>query len=161
MIYFRDGKEVQRERGSKEMKDLSKWVEELLETIRPGSRKEGGPKLPKAGDKAVEAGPDKEEIVKEKVKDEVKDKEAASSKLESLKNEPTKEPSKAATPTPTPAKATPVKAISTYNPSGISEPKSSKAPSLTLMTLGSSSSTRLGATTARPSNQTGTTWHAR
>jgi len=122
MIYFRDGKEVQRERGSKEMKDLSKWVEELLETIRPGSRKEGGPKLPKAGDKAVEAGPDKEEIVKEKVKDEVKDKEAASSKLESLKNEPTKEPSKAATPTPTPAKATPVKAISTYNPSGISDP---------------------------------------
>jgi protein disulfide-isomerase len=122
MIYFRDGKEVQRERGSKEMKDLSKWVEELLETIRPGSRKEGGPKLPKPGDKAVEAGPDKEEVVKEKVKDEVKNKEAASSKLESLKNEPTKEPTKAATPTPTPAKATPVKAVSTYNPSGISDP---------------------------------------
>ena len=122
MIYFREGKEVQRERGSKEMKDLSKWVEELLETIRPGSRKEGGPKLPKAGDKAVEAGPDKEEVVKEKVQDEVKDKEAASSKLESLKNEPTKEPTKAATPTPTPAKATPVKAVSTYNPSGISDP---------------------------------------
>lgn len=118
MVYFRDGKETGREKGSKNMKELSTWVEGLLETIRPGSRKEGGPKLPKAGDKAVEVGPDTEEAVKEKAKEEVKDKEAASSKLESLKNEPTK----AVTPTPTPAKATPVKAVSTFNPSGISQP---------------------------------------
>jgi protein disulfide-isomerase len=119
MIYFRDGKEVERQRGAKDMKELSTWVENLLETIRPGSRKEGGPKLPKAGDKAVEVGPDTEEVVKEKAKDEVKVKEAISSKLESLKNVPTK----LAFPTEaTPTKATPAKAVSTFNPSGISEP---------------------------------------
>ena len=119
MIYFRDGKEVERQRGSKDMKELSTWVENLLETIRPGSRKEGGPKLPKAGDKAVEVGPDTEEVVKEKVKDEAKVKEAISSKIESLKNVPTKVafPGEA-----TPTKATPAKAVSTFNPSGISEP---------------------------------------
>lgn len=119
MIYFRDGKEVERQRGAKDMKELSTWVENLLETIRPGSRKEGGPKLPKAGDKAVEVGPDTEEVVKEKAKDEAKVKEAISSKLESLKNVPTK----VAFPTEaTPTKATPAKAVSTFNPSGISEP---------------------------------------
>ncbi|KAJ4370911.1 hypothetical protein N0V86_008605 [Didymella sp. IMI 355093] len=118
MIYFRDGKEVERQRGSKDMKELSTWIENLLETIRPGSRKEGGPKLPKAGDKAVEVGPDTEEVVKEVVKEEVKAKEAVSSKLESLKNVPTK----VAFPVATPTKATPVKAVSTFNPSGVSEP---------------------------------------
>jgi protein disulfide-isomerase len=120
MVYFRDGKETSRQKGSKDMKELSQWVEELLETIRPGSRKEGGPKLPKAGDKSIEAGPETEEVAKETEKEEVKDKEAASSKLESLKNEPTQVATP--TPSPTPAKATPVKAVSTFNPSGVSDP---------------------------------------
>jgi protein disulfide-isomerase len=110
MLYFKDGKETARERGAKDMKELSKWVEELLEVIRPGSRKEGGPKLPEPGAKAVETGPDTEEVVKEQVKEEAADKKAFSSKLESLKSEPTKV-----------AKPTPAQAVSTANPSGLSQ----------------------------------------
>jgi protein disulfide-isomerase len=72
LYYFKDGKLIQKEVGAKEMGDLSKWVEQLLEAIRPGSRKEGGPKLPKAGAKSVETGPDTEEAVKEKEKEEAK-----------------------------------------------------------------------------------------
>ncbi|KAF1913245.1 thioredoxin-like protein [Ampelomyces quisqualis] len=72
--YFTDGKLVKQEVGSKDMAALSKMIEQLLEAIRPGSRKEGGPRLPKAGDKAVEVGPETEAIVKEKEKEAAKDK---------------------------------------------------------------------------------------
>ncbi|CAO2652961.1 Nn.00g023720.m01.CDS01 [Neocucurbitaria sp. VM-36] len=109
IIYFEDGKEVQRERGAKDMKALSKWVEELLEKIRPGSRKEGGPKLPKPGAKSVETGPDTEEVVKELEKEEGQDKKAQSSMSKST-------PTKVAKPTPAKAKQT-----SKANPSGLVE----------------------------------------
>ncbi|KAF1843560.1 thioredoxin-like protein [Cucurbitaria berberidis CBS 394.84] len=104
MVYFIDGKEVQRERGAKDMKALSVWVEELLEKLRPGSRKEGGPKLPKPGATSVETGPDTEEVVKEE--------KALSSTRQST-------PTKVARPTPAKAKAKPT---STPNPSGLVEP---------------------------------------
>lgn len=116
MIYFVDGKETQREVGAKDMNGMSKWVEDLLETIRPGSRKEGGPKLPKAGAKSVETGPDTEEVVKEAEKTEAADKKVA-------EKETTASPAAVSTPVkvaqPTPAKAKP---SSTANPSGIVEP---------------------------------------
>jgi protein disulfide-isomerase len=101
LYYFKDGKLVQKEVGAKEMGDLSKWVEQLLEAIRPGSRKEGGPKLPKAGANSVETGPDTEEAVKEKEKDVAKTVSATA------KSTPTKA-SKAALAKPT----------STPNPAG-------------------------------------------
>jgi protein disulfide-isomerase len=96
LYYFKDGKLVQKEVGAKDMNGLSKWVEQLLEAIRPGTRKEGGPKLPKAGAKSVETGPDTEEVVKEKEKVEADNKKAVKSVAKST-------PTKAAKP----AKATP------------------------------------------------------
>jgi protein disulfide-isomerase len=101
LYYFKDGKQVQKEVGAKEMGDLSKWVEQLLEAIRPGSRKEGGPKLPKAGAKSVETGPDTEEAVKEK------EKEVAKTVSATAKSTPTKA-----------SKATLAKPTSTPNPAG-------------------------------------------
>jgi protein disulfide-isomerase len=109
MIYFVDGKETKRETGAKEMKALSQWIEGLLETIRPGSRKEGGPKLPKAGASSVETGPDAEEVVKEQAKEEADNKNAVMSSIKAA-------PSKVARPTPAKTKPT-----SNANPSGLVE----------------------------------------
>jgi protein disulfide-isomerase len=50
-ILYNDGEEVKRFEGAKDMKGLSDFVEDVLETIRPGSRPIGGPDLPKAKDK--------------------------------------------------------------------------------------------------------------
>lgn len=109
MIYYKDGKEVQKEQGTKEMQDLSKWVEQLLEAIRPGSRKEGGPKLPKIGANSVETGPDtKEETASQEKEGEHKDAVGSIAKGT---------PTKAAKPSPAKAKPT-----STANPSGIVVP---------------------------------------
>jgi protein disulfide-isomerase len=106
MYYFKDGKLVQKEVGSKDMKALSKWIEQLLEAIRPGTRKEGGPKLPKAGANSVETGPETEEVVKEKAKEDAAEKKTVTSAAKS-----------------TPTKATPAKAkpTSNANPSGLVE----------------------------------------
>jgi protein disulfide-isomerase len=106
LYYFKDGKMVQKEVGAKEMGDLSKWVEQLLEAIRPGSRKEGGPKLPKAGANSVETGPDTEEAVKEK------EKEVAKAVSATAKSTPTKASKPAlAKPTSTPNPAGEVVAL--------------------------------------------------
>jgi protein disulfide-isomerase len=104
LYYFKDGKLVQKEVGAKDMSGLSKWVEQLLEAIRPGSRKEGGPKLPKPGATSVETGPDTEEAVKEKKKEEAQEKKATSSVAPST-------PTKAVKPAP-------AKATSNANPKG-------------------------------------------
>lgn len=110
MIHFVDGKEMQREKGSKDMKQLSDWIEGLLESIRPGSRKQGGPKLPKPGAKSVETGPDTEEVTKEPEKEKADEKTVAHSSVK-----PT--PSKIAKPTPARTQPT-----STANPSGVVQP---------------------------------------
>jgi protein disulfide-isomerase len=102
IIQFKDGKEVKREKGAQNLPDLSKWVEGILESTRPGSRKEGGPKLPKVGANSVETGPETEEEAKEKEE-----------------QDPTSTPIAKATDV---AKVEPSKAKSTYNPSGVSEP---------------------------------------
>lgn len=105
MIYFKNGVETQRERGSKDMANLSKWVEQLLEAIKPGTRKEGGPKLPKPGAKAVETGPDTQEETKEQEKKEDDHKQAINSIAKATK---TAAP-KVAKPKPT----------TNYNPDGV------------------------------------------
>jgi protein disulfide-isomerase len=98
---------VIRKKGAQTLPDLSIWVEEVLETIRPGSRVQSGPKLPKVGANSVETGPATE--------GEAKEVEAAKeSSIPSVKSEPTKA-----------AKPTPAKSKSTANPSGISEPLTS------------------------------------
>jgi protein disulfide-isomerase len=93
LFYFKDGKLVQKEVGAKDMTALSKWVEQLLEAIRPGTRKEGGPKLPKAGAKSVETGPDTEEATKAKDNEDAKNKKPITSATKST-------PTKAAKPVP-------------------------------------------------------------
>ncbi|KIW06106.1 uncharacterized protein PV09_03274 [Verruconis gallopava] len=54
IILFKDGVEVKREVGTQSLKELSQWIEETLESIRPGSRPADGPKLPKVGAHSVE-----------------------------------------------------------------------------------------------------------
>lgn len=115
MIYFQDGKETERETGSKDMKGMSSWVERLLETLRPGTRKEGGPKLPKVGATSVETGPETEQAVKEEKKAEAQDKKAAS---------PATNLAAGATPSAsqtTKAASAKVEPTSNANPSGIVE----------------------------------------
>ncbi|KAF1834081.1 thioredoxin-like protein [Decorospora gaudefroyi] len=102
MIYYSHGKVMDRETGSKDLKDLSAWVEQFLEAIKPGSRVPGGPKLPKVGATFVETGPDTEEPAKEETK-------ASATPKPTL--------SRAAKPTPAQPKPT-----SNANPSGIVEP---------------------------------------
>ncbi|KAE9363664.1 thioredoxin-domain-containing protein [Stipitochalara longipes BDJ] len=120
LILYNDGEEVKRFEGSKNMKDLSAFVEDVLETIRPGSRPIGGPNLPKAKDKTSPdyQGPEPAE--------------AASSVEQPKENKLSPEVSKdakAPAKTKSPLKATPVKkkkpvkptkAPSTPNPLGAS-----------------------------------------
>ncbi|KAI4758469.1 thioredoxin-like protein [Aureobasidium sp. EXF-3400] len=49
VVQFKDGKEVDRKVGALPMKDEVKWIEPMLEAIKPGSRQKDGPKLPKVG----------------------------------------------------------------------------------------------------------------
>ncbi|CAI6337110.1 unnamed protein product [Periconia digitata] len=103
ILRIEDGKEVERKRGAQELETLSGWVESILETIRPGSRVKGGPKLPEVGANSVQTGPETKEDQKEAAAKE--DKQAAAAK-----STPTKA-----------AKATPIKPVSTANPSGLSQ----------------------------------------
>lgn len=105
-IHYKDGKETDKKVGELKLKTLSHWVEEILETIRPGSRVQGGPKLPKVGADSVETGPDTEGEVKKQIQEH---KEA----------EVEAQPSKAAEPTKV-AKPAPAKPTSTPNLSGVS-----------------------------------------
>lgn len=54
IILFKDGAEVKKQVGTQSLGELSKWVEETLESIRPGSRPAEGPKLPEVGAKGVD-----------------------------------------------------------------------------------------------------------
>ncbi|KAM3419550.1 hypothetical protein BST61_g2890 [Cercospora zeina] len=55
VVLYKDGQIVERRTGQKKLAAMSKWVEEILETIKPGSRPQGGPNLPEVG--AHEAPP--------------------------------------------------------------------------------------------------------
>lgn len=65
---FKDGKEVKSHTGEMKLPEASKWVEETLESIRPGSRPKDGVILPKVGAKSV-AGGDKPAAATSKDKD--------------------------------------------------------------------------------------------
>ncbi|KAF2180569.1 thioredoxin-like protein [Zopfia rhizophila CBS 207.26] len=110
MIQFKDGKPVKTVKGSRNLADMSKWVEDILESIRPGSRPQGGPKLPKVGANSVETGPEPE--------GEAKEKESAGEKETDTKEALA---SKSVQPS-APLKAQPTKAKPTPNPTGISVP---------------------------------------
>ena len=53
-VLYHNGQEEKRFEGAREMKPVSDFIEEVLETIKPGSRPIGGPTLPKPGDKYIE-----------------------------------------------------------------------------------------------------------
>ncbi|KAK5737220.1 hypothetical protein LTR17_006830 [Elasticomyces elasticus] len=55
IVLFKDGEKVETKVGAKDLKTMAAWVEDTLETIHPGSRPKGGPKLPKVGDHEVES----------------------------------------------------------------------------------------------------------
>jgi protein disulfide-isomerase len=61
LILYKDGQEVKKTTGAMSMKELSKWIEDCLETIRPGSRPKDGVKLPKVGDHSVDVDAQPEE----------------------------------------------------------------------------------------------------
>lgn len=48
-IMFKEGKEISRLHGLRDIKALGDWIEETLESIRPGSRVRGGIEYPAAG----------------------------------------------------------------------------------------------------------------
>lgn len=53
---FQNGEHVDESAGSKSMENLSEFIEEKLETIKPGSRPAEGLKLPSPGDKGIDTG---------------------------------------------------------------------------------------------------------
>ena len=54
LVLYKDGEVVKTVTGQRDLKFMSQWVEEVLESIRPGSRPQGGPKLPKVGAHSAE-----------------------------------------------------------------------------------------------------------
>ncbi|KAL9095274.1 MAG: hypothetical protein Q9165_002530 [Trypethelium subeluteriae] len=54
IILFQDGKEIKKTIGFNKLPYFSEWLEGALESIKPGSRPKGGPKLPEVGAKSVE-----------------------------------------------------------------------------------------------------------
>lgn len=55
VVLYKDGEIIEKQVGQKSLAEMSKWMEQILESIKPGSRPKGGPKLPKVG--ANEAPP--------------------------------------------------------------------------------------------------------
>lgn len=53
-ILYKNGQEIERFVGTRDLKGLSGFVEKVLEQARPGSRTKGGPKLPEVGANHVE-----------------------------------------------------------------------------------------------------------
>jgi protein disulfide-isomerase len=59
-ILYKDGKELSRYKGRKELEPMSQFIEETLETIKPGSRPANGVKLPEVGAKSVDTSAEPE-----------------------------------------------------------------------------------------------------
>ncbi|KAI9693096.1 MAG: hypothetical protein M1822_005091 [Bathelium mastoideum] len=73
IILFKDGKEVKKTIGFNKLAFFSEWLEQSLESIKPGSRPKNGPRLPKVGassvDEIEESTDDADANVKDKSKD--------------------------------------------------------------------------------------------
>jgi protein disulfide-isomerase len=109
-VLYKDGEEVKRFEGAKDQKGLSTFIEDNLETIRPGSRPIGGPELPATGDKTSKDFQGPEEAPSADGKDK---------KLSPTVSMEAKETKAKATLKATPAsKKKPAKATSTPNPLG-------------------------------------------
>lgn len=65
---YKDSQFVKKFEGARDMAGLSRFIEETLETIRPGSRPKDGVKLPEPGAKSVEIGA-QPDVLLEKDKD--------------------------------------------------------------------------------------------
>lgn len=64
LVLYKDGKMIEKQTGQRDLPTTSKWVEQILEKIKPGSRPQGGPKLPKVGAKEAPAQPaDRKSVV--------------------------------------------------------------------------------------------------
>lgn len=55
-VLYKDGQFFKKFEGTRDMAGLSHFIEETLETIRPGSRPKDGVKLPEPGARSIEAG---------------------------------------------------------------------------------------------------------
>lgn len=55
-LLFKDGEMIEKYQGGRSMEDFSGYVEEKLESIKPGSRPTKGVKVPKAGAKSIDRG---------------------------------------------------------------------------------------------------------
>jgi protein disulfide-isomerase len=128
-ILYKDGKELKRFEGAKDMKAFGAFMEESLETIRPGSRPIGGPQLPETGDKsskdyqapvpATTSSAAKDPVDNAKPAADTKSTLAASKDVSKSKSSATG--TLKATPIKTKAKPTKsAKALSTPNPRGTS-----------------------------------------
>lgn len=72
-VIYKDGVEVKRIEGTRDMAGLGGVVEEQLEAIRPGSRIKGGPKWPNPKDKKSPDFQAPKTVEEAKVKEELKD----------------------------------------------------------------------------------------
>ena len=97
LVLFKDGEEVKRSVGDKDMDKLKAFIEDALESIRPGSRPKGGLELPEVGSKGFGSGSDsnatdKKEPSKTKPKGKSKAKGEGSSEIVKAPIEPSGAP---------------------------------------------------------------------
>ncbi|KAF1982672.1 putative disulfide isomerase [Aulographum hederae CBS 113979] len=115
VVLFKDGKSVKESVGDKSMEKISTFMEEALETIRPGSRPKEGLKLPKAGDKSVAVGAKPE-------KPAAKDKDPEGGAIAASKHNEIASAVESEAAAASPTKKGPVKPTETPNPKGVSTP---------------------------------------
>jgi len=105
-VLYKDTEEIKRFTGTKNMTGLSAFIEDILETIRPGSRPLGGPELPDEGAKSTKdyQGPEQAPLTEgkdTKVSPTV-DEKGSKEKAAPLKATPVKKKPKKPTSTPNP-----------------------------------------------------------
>ena len=119
-VLYKNGEEIKRFEGTKDMKGLSAFIEDTLETIKPGSRPIGGPDLPdpKATSTKDYQGPETAEKADVPPVKDTKDTTLIPTVSKDTKETMTKSSSKALKATP--VKTKPKKPTSTPNPVGTS-----------------------------------------
>lgn len=128
-LLFKDGKMLKKFPGPRDLDGLSHFVEETLESIKPGSRPKDGVKLPEVGASGVETGA-KPEVPEEKDKKPEAGAAAASEhNAQVAEMQSPTESSVAASKTPRPTKASHKSSMTkhTPNPLGTSVPLSAES----------------------------------